>query len=278
MNISNNVIYNNLPAQTDGKTYHIILQLQKQSVTVVLVQTFDNLIAFQGFYPANSATISPAFLDGILLPLKKYTLDKAFIGLDDKRTMLVPLEMIDDNNNKILLSQLHLIDANEIVLSETIAWQNYASLFVLKQATMQLLQSYFTNVHIVNTASACLTEFNRLKKNETKFNFYVSICTNYFVLTIYKGSILQVHNTFDFENEIDILYQITKATEIYNCPQANIYTNGFKIYEINELLNNHFTNLACCPSPSGLMYNNKVEPGHQQLFYQIYTLAKQCVS
>jgi Protein of unknown function (DUF3822) len=265
-----------LPSTKITESYVLVLQLQKQSVCMALLQSFDNKVIYQAFLPCDAPTLNANFLMDIITPLEKYTIVKTMVGIDDERIAVIPNEIANEDVNKKVIETLQHIDNTEIFLEHTIPWQNYTVLYVAKQATLQLIHSSFKNVTITNTTIACLS--NIISHTTQDLDVYITSCATFFALTIFKNKELQLHNTFNYETPIDVLYQITATSKIFEKTQLNIYVNGQHGTEIMVNLKKHFSTVNIMPLPNGLLYLNNDSTENQLMFYQLFALTKLCVS
>lgn len=276
MNILNKIIIGQMPPVKSTETYNLVLQLQKQSVCIALLQSFDNKVIYQAFLPCPSPALNANFLMDIITPLEKYTIIKTMVGIDDERVSIVPNEIADTDVNKKVIETLQHIDNTEIFLEHTMPWQNFTVLYVVKQATLQLIHSNFKNVTISNTTIACLA--NIISNTSSGLDVFVTSCATFFALTIYKNKQLQLHNTFSYETPLDVLYQITATSKIFETTDINIFVNGIAGLEIISNLKKHFSAVNVMPMPNGLLYLNENSTENQLMFYQLFALTKLCVS
>ncbi|MEY3811861.1 MAG: hypothetical protein RIT11_978, partial [Pseudomonadota bacterium] len=156
------------------------------------------------------------------------------IAIDSFKSVLIPNELLDDNNYASYFTFQHEILKEEIILKQSFK-SSIHDLFAVKKSTIQFLESRLKNVHFYNASACLLNNYPDFILSENEHSVFVSMKDENMVLTIYQKSNLILHQVYAYANTLDIVYHIANA-----CKQLNLKldNSGIQLHgEVTQIEN-----------------------------------------
>lgn len=138
------------------------------------------------------------------------------IAIDSFKSILIPNELLDENNYAGYFTFHHELTKEEIILKQTFK-SSIHDLFAVKKSTIQFLESRLKNVHFYNASACLLNNYPDFIVSENEHSVFLSMKDENIVLTIYQKSNLILHQVYAYTDPLDIVYHVANA-----CKQLNI--------------------------------------------------------
>ncbi|MFM2388053.1 MAG: hypothetical protein RL660_2810 [Bacteroidota bacterium] len=272
---TSNVIYGSLSKIPSQARLCAVLHIQKQAIGTCLLDTNTRQILYLAQHQPSDSLVDGDFLAEVTRDFKKLQIASYVDAVDDPRQIVFPTIFDTEQQVHALFRNHHFVEANEAILQQSIPWKSMSGYFAAKQEAMQLLHHHMPQVQIVQAQLCGLHNF--LDNPETDI-VYLQIAHKYFSLSYFDKK-LMLHNTFEYQSSIDMVYQLHKLCEVYQLNNdIAISISGVESVNHIAVLKKQYNNVKHNAHPAGLLYLPQMSTQQHEPFVTLYLIAKACVS
>ncbi len=155
------------------------------------------------------------------------------IAIDSGRQTLVPAALLTADKREIYFDQLHEIDKDDVLMSQSLN-DEITELFLVKKPTLAYFKNVFSNIHIVSHSACLLMQYlQKAKKNPQQNFFFIHCAHERFYMSVFKKGSLQFYQSFDFLQPSDILYNLLTVVQnvSLNFQDVRLLLSGFSFQQ-----------------------------------------------
>lgn len=199
-----------------------------------------------------------------------------FVGLESKKSTLIPNTLFDKKNTIQFLNALFLVNSEETVAHQLIKPIDCQSVFTLKKGTADLLTSELPQSNVLHAPSALLIAYQQMITPNKEFISFVRLQEDEIYISIFKNKKLQLHQAYLIENLDDAYYYYLEALRqldiARNKMTLSIFGNHKLIAKFEAVLSKNIEMVKYLNRLPTLQYTDEIfsHPAHH--FFNLFAL------
>ncbi len=197
-----------------------------------------------------------------------------YISISNALYTVVPSSLFQADNKEKWLAYNHVLDADDVVLSDDINSTDSMCVYVINQKLKVLIDQTFPNNHIKHR-STCITESLSTLASKTHKTCLVHVGSDSFDNALYDKKLL-FFNTFEYQSTEDFLYFILASLE-----QNKLAVDETEIVLAGEIetqsalydtLKEYFPKLKFAVHNKTILLNNDFAKLPNHFYYSLFNL------
>lgn len=152
-------------------------------------------------------SIGKSDFDEILFDLFIKKASTVKIALDSQKIMLAPTSLVNKDTKQVLYTMLFDTYEEESIESHSLD-SEVTAIYSLKKQTIEFLSSRMSHNHLLDSCTPLLRAYKDSLIGDYSAQFFLAIKEEHFYLTIYIDKKLQLHQSYAFLTEMDVLYTV----------------------------------------------------------------------
>jgi Protein of unknown function (DUF3822) len=252
---------------------HLAIQVQKKGLLLCVLKAANQEIAFTNWYDHADGGADGRSIMAMMKDCNRLNIKSTVVGLDEDRFMVLPNHYQNDAQIKAAFEYVHHIENNEILDIQKLNFQDFFGAYLIKNSTKHVFMDWQKNTIFANTAISLLGIYPQyLIANQDQI--FIHFSENKMVMSVYKQSALQLHNSFDFFSVDDVFYQLQKQLQLHQLKNVQIQINGLLQQNLLEELQQYYASAAIQQLPNGFIYSSEIVHTKASFLIPILALAK----
>jgi hypothetical protein len=260
------------------KEYALFIQVSFDVFSVAILDVVRNKFIVLMIFPIQKANSESGLIEKLNELVQSYEwLSREYkqvnVSFVNKKFTLIPTPLYLKEKEKSFLEFNHVIEPQEIILSDTIKTAEAVAVFAIPKLIHEEFVKLFKNLKVHHFCSSLIEMILSQYKNQTKRKVFIHVQPSHFEVLVAEGGKLFFFNTFQHQTSEDFIYYILFVCEQLqmNPEELDLVLLGEieKNSALYEILHKYIRNISFGTRNENYQFSYKLDTVPSHFYYSI---------